>query len=97
MAFEPKTLRHYEYELSAMLTAAADQDGEGLMDLENLLRDALNNGIPQAAAEQRKRSGFSWAYYAQILGISRAGAAKRYTVPADAKKDWIRKPKAAKA
>lgn len=75
--FEPKTLRHYRYELSAMLKAASDQDPEGLAELEALLREALEVGIPAAAQEQRSRNGFSWAMFGRAFGVTAWAAQKR--------------------
>jgi hypothetical protein len=75
--FEPKTLRHFEYELSVMLKAAADQDPEGLAEIEDLLHRTLKEGIPAAAEAQRARHGFSWAHFGRAFGVSAWGAQKR--------------------
>lgn len=75
--FEPKTLRHFEYELSVMLKAAGDQDPEGLAELDALLRRTLEQGIPAAAEQQRERHGFSWAHFGRALGVTAWAARKR--------------------
>jgi hypothetical protein len=75
--FEPKTLRHFEYELSVMLKAATDQDPEGLAEIEGLLRRTLDQGIPAAAEQQRARHGFSWADFGRAFGVTAWAARKR--------------------
>lgn len=75
---EPKTIRHFEYELSVMLKAAADQDPEGIAQVEAILRNALENGMVEATNEARRRNGWSWAQIGRALGVTSQAAHKRF-------------------